>query len=60
MSETLKEALERITKGETVALATIVETKGSTPREVGAKMLVGKDGLIVGTIGGGILSLIHI
>lgn len=54
MSETLKEALERISKGETVALATIVETKGSTPREVGAKMLVGKDGLIVGTIGGGI------
>ena len=54
MSETLKEALERISKGETVALATIVETKGSTPREVGAKMLVGKDGLISGTIGGGI------
>ena len=54
MSETLKEALERISKGETVALVTIVETKGSTPREVGAKMLVGKDGLIVGTIGGGI------
>ncbi len=54
MSEVLKKALERINKGETVALATIVETKGSTPREVGAKMLVGKDGLIVGTIGGGI------
>ena len=54
MSETLKEALERISKGETVGLATIVETKGSTPGEVGAKMLVGKDGLIAGTIGGGI------
>jgi xanthine dehydrogenase accessory factor len=54
MSEVLKEALKRINKGETIALVTIVETKGSTPREVGAKMLVNKDGLISGTIGGGI------
>jgi xanthine dehydrogenase accessory factor len=54
MSEILKEALGRINKGEIIALATIVETKGSTPREVGAKMVVGKDGLIAGTIGGGI------
>jgi xanthine dehydrogenase accessory factor len=54
MSEILKEALERINKGETIALATIVETKGSTPREMGAKMVVGKNGLIAGTIGGGI------
>jgi len=54
MSEILKEALGRINKGETIALVTVVETKGSTPREVGAKMVFGKDGLIVGTIGGGI------
>lgn len=54
MSEILKEALGRINKSETIALVTIVETKGSTPREVGAKMVVGKDGLIAGTIGGGI------
>jgi xanthine dehydrogenase accessory factor len=54
MSEILKEAFRRINKGETIALTTIVETKGSTPREVGAKMVVSKDGLIVGTIGGGI------
>ena len=54
MSEILKEALARINKGETITLITIVETKGSTPREVGAKMVVGKDGLIAGTIGGGI------
>ena len=32
---------------------TIVETKGSTPRKVGAKMLVFEDGSIQGTIGGG-------
>lgn len=54
MTEILKEALKRIDKGEVIALVTIVETKGSTPREVGAKMMVDKDGLISGTIGGGI------
>lgn len=31
----------------------IVETKGSTPRKVGAKMRVWEDGTIEGTIGGG-------
>jgi len=31
----------------------IVETKGSTPRKVGAKMRVWEDGTIKGTIGGG-------
>jgi len=54
MSEILKEAFGRIDKGETIAWVTVVDTKGSTPREVGAKMLVNKDGLIAGTIGGGI------
>jgi xanthine dehydrogenase accessory factor len=34
-------------------LATVIETKGSTPREVGAKMLVCEWGEIFGTIGGG-------
>ena len=36
-----------------VCLATIIETTGSTPREVGAKMLICVDGTIYGTIGGG-------
>ena len=53
MSEILKEAFERIDKGETIALVTVVEAKGSTPREVGTKMLVNKNGLVAGTIGGG-------
>jgi xanthine/CO dehydrogenase XdhC/CoxF family maturation factor len=35
------------------ALATVIQTKGSTPRKVGAKMLVYLDGEIEGTIGGG-------
>ena len=53
MSEILKEAFERMDKGDTIALVTVVEVKGSTPREVGTKMLVAKNGLVAGTIGGG-------
>src|SRR5258706_16214071 len=45
---------EFLDKGETVAVATIVSTKGSTPREVGAKMVVTAWGEILGTIGGGL------
>ncbi len=36
-----------------VALATVAQTLGSTPRKTGAKMLVREDGSFVGTIGGG-------
>ena len=39
--------------GETVALATIVDVKGSVPREVGAKMIIHPEGRHVGTVGGG-------
>jgi xanthine dehydrogenase accessory factor len=35
------------------ALATLVQTKGATPREPGAKMLVLADGTMLGSIGGG-------
>jgi xanthine dehydrogenase accessory factor len=35
------------------ALVTVVRTRGSTPREAGAKMAVRYDGTFVGTIGGG-------
>ena len=37
----------------TVCLATIIETSGSTPREVGAKMIICVDGTTYGSIGGG-------
>jgi xanthine dehydrogenase accessory factor len=36
-----------------VCLATIIETTGSTPREVGAKMIICVDGATFGTVGGG-------
>ena len=45
-------ALEAIRRGESAAMATIVEAKGSTPRD-SAKMLIYADGRTVGTIGGG-------
>lgn len=40
-------------QNETLAIATIVSTLGSTPREVGAKMVITAAGEILGTVGGG-------
>jgi xanthine dehydrogenase accessory factor len=34
-------------------VATVIETQGSTPRKVGAKMVVAADGRTFGTVGGG-------
>lgn len=49
-----KKILEMQTNGELCVLVTVTNTKGSTPREVGAKMLVTKKEFF-GTIGGGAL-----
>ena len=38
---------------EPAVLATVISTRGSTPRKTGAAMLVGRRGVIAGTIGGG-------
>lgn len=46
------EALRTLERGQPFALATVVNVRGSTPREVGAKMIVRTDGQY-GTIGGG-------
>lgn len=51
--ELLKKIVSCLEDGRPAALATIIATRGSTPREVGAKMLVYEDGSIEGTIGGG-------
>lgn len=49
-----RELFQTIAALETPAvLATVVSTKGSTPRKAGAKMLIGRDGTVQGTIGGG-------
>ncbi|HLZ70581.1 MAG TPA: XdhC family protein [Dehalococcoidia bacterium] len=42
-----------IGRGEPIALATVAQTRGSTPRKAGAKMVVRPDGSFFGTIGGG-------
>jgi xanthine/CO dehydrogenase XdhC/CoxF family maturation factor len=52
-----KHLLEKICQlkhqGQTIALITIVATRGSTPRKTGAAMVVEQTGRIWGTIGGG-------
>lgn len=44
---------EMLADEQPVAVATIVDAKGSVPREVGAKMLIHPQGRHVGTVGGG-------
>jgi len=53
MKNIYEEIEQLIAGGETIATATVARTQGSTPREVGAKMVVRPSGEIVGTIGGG-------
>jgi len=44
---------ELLRKGESFAVATLLDKSGSAPRSEGAKMVVRGDGAILGTIGGG-------
>ena len=56
--EILAKLMEYMDKNLPVATVTIVKAEGSTPREVGACMLVDGDGnLLAGTIGGGMLEV---
>ena len=55
MLDLYEEIVRLKTGGRSSALATIIGTQGSAPRETGAKMLVRDDGTILGTIGGGSL-----
>ncbi len=48
-----EEAAKILAEGGQAALVTVIFADRSTPREVGAKMLVKPDGSIVGTVGGG-------
>jgi len=47
--------LEEMKKQKPLVLATIVETKGSTPQVPGASALFSSEGLLEGTLGGGLL-----
>jgi xanthine dehydrogenase accessory factor len=44
---------EYLDRGESGVLATIVKRTGATPQVTGAKMFIGADGKIFGTVGGG-------
>lgn len=48
-----KQVMSLRRRGERGAVATIIRTKGSTPRRTGAKMIIYANGDIYGTIGGG-------
>jgi len=51
--EIFKKLAELKKQGIDAALATIIETSGSTPRGVGAKMIICADGTAYGSVGGG-------
>ena len=53
MELVLREIVTRCTAGERLALCVVVGSRGSTPQEAGAKMLVLADGRTIGTLGGG-------
>jgi len=55
MREIVNEVLDELRRGEAFALVTLISERGSTPRALGAQMLVRRDGSIAGTIGGGAL-----
>ncbi len=52
-AEIYSEMQERIRSGSRAVMATIVKTKGSTPQQCGAKMVIFDDGSFLGTVGGG-------
>jgi xanthine dehydrogenase accessory factor len=51
--ELLEEAIRMHGEGTPLCTVTVANARGSIPQEIGAKALVGSDGLICGTIGGG-------
>src|SRR5215217_1199787 len=53
MEVVLREIVTRCAAGERMALCVVIGSRGSTPQEAGAKMLVLADGCTVGTLGGG-------
>jgi xanthine dehydrogenase accessory factor len=50
-----RQILENLRTGSNLVLATVVRTKGSTPQKPGSSALFGEEGLIAGTVGGGLL-----
>ena len=53
MKEIVEALKKRISENENSMLVTVVAGCGSIPRKAGAYMVVGEDGRVTGTIGGG-------
>lgn len=53
MKKLAEQVSELMRAGREFAVCTVVNTKGSTPRKIGAKMIVLPDGSFSGTVGGG-------
>lgn len=53
MRRMLKTMKSYLSDGEPLVLVTVIASSGATPRGAGARMLIGKQGRICGTIGGG-------
>lgn len=53
MKEMFQRIAEKIEAGESLVMVTVIAASGATPRGAGARMLVGQEGRICGTIGGG-------
>jgi xanthine dehydrogenase accessory factor len=51
--ELFEELTRALSEQQPIALATVVATKGSTPQQSGARMLIYRDGRLSGTVGGG-------
>ncbi|OGD19436.1 MAG: hypothetical protein A2Y70_07540 [Candidatus Aminicenantes bacterium RBG_13_64_14] len=55
MNYSFPKLIETLAAGEGLALATLVETEGSTPQVPGASAVFSAAGLVAGTVGGGLL-----
>ncbi|MCI0371599.1 MAG: XdhC family protein, partial [candidate division NC10 bacterium] len=53
MSTLYRDLADLLSRQVAVAVATVIASRGSTPREVGAKMVILDEGRILGTVGGG-------
>ncbi|HEY6077401.1 MAG TPA: XdhC/CoxI family protein [Polyangiaceae bacterium] len=53
MRDVVQALLELLTSRQRGALATVVRVSGSTPQQVGARLLLRQDGTTLGTVGGG-------
>lgn len=55
MEDIFQEIVRIRSEGKIAAVATVINAKGSTPREIGSKMLIRSDGTVLGSVGGGSL-----